>query len=244
VSSPELVADFDLEGLALAELPSGKALVAAARELGMDRVTLDVHASADGWAIVHPGPRVALIAGGEQDVDDLDLSDSGKVAVTGGGLCTLEETLLSAHRAKLGLVLRLRSARAIVPVSAALGVMGGEGPQALRSRFLVIAGNQRMGRRLRTDAPDLPSALELTPGERGLKAALRRRMPNLARAGADTDDVVVPWGMLADRDVPGLAKTLAGRGARLWVSDVTQARKGQAMSLPAAGLLLRLLLPG
>ena len=59
---PIRVADFALAGRPTHLLPSGDALVRMAAEFGDHRVAVDVHATRDGWCVVHPGTVVSLDA--------------------------------------------------------------------------------------------------------------------------------------------------------------------------------------
>lgn len=85
----------------------------------------------------------------------------------------------------------------------------------------------------------MPSGLEITGGERGVHGFLRRRLPNLARAGASADDLLVPHDLfdrahLADRLLP----TLRTRGAGLWLTGVAPDDVARYAELPLAGLLV------
>ncbi len=237
---PVLVADFDLGGLALAELPSGQALVSAASERGAKWLAVDVHETADGWAVVHPGEEVAVRGGEVCDVDDLTLAETKRVVLRSGSLNTLEEVLLTAHRQGLGLALRIARGATIRPVDAALGVMGLDSHAAMRTRFLVVVRTRKVGERLRAEAPNLPSAFEIEPDSRGPHAWLRRRFPNLARAGAAADDLCLPLGLLPDAHVRDrLLPHLARRSACLWLTHVTEADLEHAASLGAHGFFIR-----
>jgi hypothetical protein len=237
---PLRVADFVLDGRPTHLLPSGEALVRMASELRDDRVAVDLHTTKDGWGIVHPGHLVSMDDGNEVDVDSLSLADTRRVRLSGGGLCTLEQVLLAAHRCHIGVVFRVRSTLAAKPLGAGIGVTGGAGHAAFRRRFLAVVPDQRIGKRLRSDAREVPSALEIRRGERGLHAFLRRSLPNLARAGAAADDLLVPhdafpWPKIEN----GLLPTLRRRGAGLWLSDVPPDSAGNWDEHPIAGVFVR-----
>ena len=160
--------------------------------------------------------------------------------LSGGGLCTLEQVLLAAHKRGVGVVFRVRSTLAVKPLDAGIGVTGGSGHATFRKRFLAVVPDQRTGKRLRSDAKDVPSALELRHGERGLHAVLRRTFPNLARAGAAADDLVIPHDLYPWTKVEsGLLPTLRRRGAGLWLSEVPPERARDWDDHPVTGVLVR-----
>jgi len=245
MSGPVIVAEFETGGLPLDQLPSGIGLVRAAALADARRVVLDVHATTDGWAVVHPGTRMALAGGEEKDVDDLELAETRGVLLAKGEVCTVEQVLLEAHRCKLGIVFRLSDTLAIPPLAAGLGVTGGQGRAQLARRFLVVVPDQRLGRRLRTDAKELPSALEIRAGEHGMKARLRRRFPNLSRAGADCDHLLIEDGVVPHTVLTGrLLRKVRSRGGELWVGGLTLERAHELREHPFGGLIVRLPLPG
>lgn len=237
---PLRVADFVLDGRPTHLLPSGDALVRMAAEAHDDRVAVDVHATKDGWAVVHPGGVVSLDDGSEVTVESLTLADTRRVRLSGGGLCTLEQVLLAAHKRGIGVVFRVRSTLAVKPLGAGIGVTGGSGHATFKRRFLAVVPDQRIGKRLRSDAKDVPSALELRRDERGYHAFVRRSFPNLARAGAAADDLLIPHDAYAWPKIEnGLLPTLRKRGAGLWLTDVPPDAAGTWDEHPIAGAFVR-----
>jgi hypothetical protein len=208
MTAPLLVADFVLAGAR----PSPAELVDAA--------------VARGAALV-----AAVIA---EEEDDTLVAEVDEHRV--GGLARLAAVSL---RHNVGLLLRLRDTTPIVGLAKALSEE--KDPSAaprLRDRFLVVVPNERIGRRLRTDAPQFPSGYELpTSGD----ALLTRFFPvNMRRGAADADDLVVPWGRLDPaRLASKIAPDLAKRGARLWLSDVPEADLDRATAVGAAGVVVR-----
>jgi hypothetical protein len=208
MTAPLLVADFVLGG----ERPSADAVVKAA--------------VARGAALV-----AAVIA---EEEDDTLVAEVDEHRV--GGLARLAAVSL---RHQVGLLLRLRDTTPIAWLAQALG----EGKDAsaaprLRDRFLIVVPNERIGRRLRADAPQFPSGYELpTSGD----ALLARFLPvNLRRGAADADDLVVPWGRLDPaRLASKIAPDLAKRGARLWLSGVPEDDLDRATTVGAAGVVVR-----
>ncbi len=205
---PILVADFELGGAR----PSPAEVVDAA--------------AACGAAFV-----AAVVA--ENDDDTLAAEIDGERI---GGLARLAALAL---RAQVGLFLRLTDTPPISGLARALGVeRDAAAAPRLRDRFLVVVPGERIGRRLRADAPQFPSAYEL-PSSGG--ALLARLLPlNVRRGGADADDLVLPWGRhdparIATRIAPDLAK----RGARLWLSDVPENEVDRATAVGAAGIVVR-----
>lgn len=233
-----LVADFDASLWTDAPGASPERLVEATRSVGADRLVLPIQVTADPWAVVHPEERVARTDGGGIALQSLDLGELRRTTVL-PCLHTLEEVLLAIHKARLGAVLRLFDTPPIERVGAALGVTGGEGRTALLPRFLVTAPDRRVGRRLRADAPDAPSAYELRRGEQGWRRRLAARVPNLARANADADDLIVPWDHSDGDALAALSRKLAKRGARLFLGDVPPDRVDALRELPVAGLIVR-----
>lgn len=174
---------------------------------------------------------------GDDDTPDAWLGDRrvGKLA----------KAASEAGRAGVGLALRLRDTLAIGGLRASLGVAAGTPTPPLRERVLVIVDSDRKGKRLRREATELPSAYELeVPGvkRRGL---LRFTPPNYQRATADCDDLVVPWGRIAqEKLVTRIAPDLAKRGAGLWLSEVPERELDRAKALPVAGLIVRFAFAG
>jgi hypothetical protein len=239
-ASPLLVADFALDDLNLERLPRGVRLVEEGVRRGADWIAADLWATADDWGLVHPRGHVPTPDGGQAAIAGLALAEAKEAALHDGPPCTLEEVLLAAHKAGRGVLFRIRDVRAIPTLAGGLGVMGGEGPAPLRGRFLAAVRDTRAGRRLRTEAPDAPSALELVGEPPGVKGRLWRRFPNLHRAAADADDLIVPadvYQQLPRRD--GLAARLVRRGARLWLSEVAPGDVGAWTDPALAGLLVR-----
>ncbi len=157
-----------------------------------------------------------------------------------GSLATLERTNREARRAGIGLVLRMSDATLCDDLAKALGARRVDRPTALRDQLLVVVRDGRTGKRLRAEAPALPSALELPRAAVGLHGTIRRTLPNFARAGASADDLIVPLGLYADQHVANrIVPKLASRGARLWISQVEPDEIGRATRLATAGVLVR-----
>jgi glycerophosphoryl diester phosphodiesterase len=218
--------------------PSGPALVAAAERDGFDRVVVNVRSTADGWAVVHRDLRV-LYRGDEKSLSDLTLAETRDAVTADGRVATLEETMLEAHRRDIGLVIRIHDTLVVEALTGALGIMAGEGHGELRRRYLVVVPDARIGKRLRMGAQHLPSARSIRPTGGAWRAALARRFPNLARAAADADDLVLSATLatpadLRDRWVPMLAR----RGAYVWVEGVTPATRPDYENVGAGGLLI------
>lgn len=169
----------------------------------------------------------------ESDDDSLVAEVDGELI---GGLARLASAAL---RRQVGLVLRLRDSTVISGLAKALGEeKDATASPRLRERLLVVVAAERVGRRLRADAPQFPSAYEL-PSSGG--ALLARLLPvNLRRASADADDLVVPWGALDPaRLANSVAPDLKKRGARLWLSEVPDGELDRAAAVGAAGVLVR-----
>ncbi len=196
--------------------PSAESLVTWASAAGADRLAVRAWLGPQGWAVVHP-------CGASAD-----------------GAPSLEEVMLAAHRASLGLVVRIAKTDVISSLAGGLGILGSEGPAELRRRYLVVVPSTRIGKWLRRDAGDLPSARELDAGT-SIRSRLRRRAPNLARAASDADDLMVSAATTSPqrvRDV--LVPQLRRRGAFVWVADVPPEARSSYENLGAGGLLLRL----
>lgn len=213
MSSPVLVADFVLGGAR----PAPAELVEAAA----------VRQAAFVAAVVAEDENDTLVA-----------------EVDGQRLGGLERFASLAQRHQVGLFLRLRDSTPIAGLAKALSAeKDASASPRLRERFLVVVPNERIGRRLRADAPQFPSGFELpVSGDAFLQ---RLFSVNLRRAQADADDLVVPWGRLdparlASRIAPDLSK----RGARLWLSDVPETDVERATAVGAAGLVVRWSLRG
>lgn len=244
MSAPEravFVAEFALGGVAPGSEPSGRALVAAAAEAGADRVVVHARSTADGWAVVHQAPEVELRSGETRRLEDLTLAEAREARASDGRIATLEETMLAAHRRGLGLVVRIHDGLVTDALAGALGIMAGEGTAALRARYLVVVPDARLGKRLRMGARDLPSARSLPVKGGGWRGALARRFPNLARAAADADDLVVHASLATPervRDV--LVPVLRRRGAFVWVEGVAPERRDAYAAGGAGGVLVDL----
>jgi len=153
--------------------------------------------------------------------DVIDGDDETPEAHVGGcRIAKLERFASEATRRSIGLFLRVPETSGVFGLRDALGVAKGTAATTLTERLLVVVSGERVGKRLRHDAPELPSALELTPASR--RGLARFASPNFLRAAADADDLVVPWSDAgAARLVTKLASDLARRGARLWISDLS-----------------------
>jgi hypothetical protein len=150
----------------------------------------------------------------------------------------LERLRVEAARRDVGLYLRLRDTLSVFGLRDALGVAKGASSATLRGRFLVVVDAERVGKRLRHDAPELPSALELSPAKR--RGLARLMSPNFLRAAADADDLVVPWDDGgAEKLVVRIAPDLAKRGARVWIAGLRDADLARAALLPVAGCVVR-----
>ena len=208
MTAPLLVADFVLAGAR----PSPAELVDA--------------------AVARGAALVAAVIAEEKDDTLVAAVDEHRV----GGLARLAALAL---RQQVGLLLRLRATTPIARLAQALSAeKDASAAPRLRDRFLVVVPNERIGRRLRADAPQFPSGYELpTSGD----AILTRFFSvNLRRASADADDLVVPWGRLDPaRLVSKIAPDLRKRGARLWLSDVPEDEVDRATAVGAAGVIVR-----
>jgi hypothetical protein len=174
-----------------------------------------------------------FVAGDVMDGED----ETPEVHVGGTRVATLARMRSEASRARLGLFLRLHDTLPIAAMREALGVEKGSPAAASRERLLVAVDGERTGKRLRHDAPELPSALELPVKSRGLA---RFASPNVQRAGADADDLVVPWGRAdVEKLIGRIAPILAVRGARVWVCGLQETERVRAERLPVAGLVVR-----
>jgi hypothetical protein len=208
VTAPVLVADFVLGGAR----PSPAEVVDAAASRG-----------------------AAFAAAYVEEADD----DSLLAEVDGERVGGLARLASAALRRQVGLVLRLRDTPPIKGLAKAFGEeKDATASPRLRDRLLVVVPTERVGRRLRADAPQFPSAYEL-PSSGG--ALLARLLPvNLRRASADADDLVVPWGRLDPaRLTNSIAPDLAKRGARLWLSEVPETDLDRATAVGAAGVFVR-----
>jgi len=217
--------------------PKGPALAARAAEHGYDRVLIWTHATKDDWLVAHPRPAVT-IAGEEWSIGKRTLAELRSSVEQPA---TLEETMLAAHRASIGLVVRLTDTTGIHALTGALGIMQGDGTNDLRRRYLVVVPNQRVGRRLRSDAKRLPSACWLEPTGGGWKGALARRFPNLARAACDADDVIVDSRAFSPERVRNdLVPHLARRAAFVWVALCAGAAEADYADTGVGGLIVEL----
>jgi len=235
--------EFDVAACAPGDEPSGPALVAAAAAVGADRVVVHARATAEHWAVVHRDARVEV--GGEPRLlAELTLAEVRGARAADGRVATLEETMLAAHRRGVGLVIRIHDGRVTAALAGALGVMAGSGPAALRTRYLVVVPDARIGKSLRRAAPDLPSARAIARAGGAWRGALARRFPNLARAAADADDLVVPGALATPERVERrLVPVLRRRGAFVWVDAVPPALRHDYALTGAGGILVDLPLP-
>jgi hypothetical protein len=160
--------------------------------------------------------------------------------VFGGRLSSLVDVQRAARRAELGLLVRIHDARTCAPLGAVFGKRA-KGPQDLRDSLLVVTQDTRVGKRLRSDARMLPSALELPGTPTWPGAFARRLMPNLARATADADHLLVPHDLYPRSKLERLASALALRGAELWLTRIpTRAEFSTSDGrTPTRGLLVR-----
>jgi hypothetical protein len=158
--------------------------------------------------------------------------------LAGRRVATLERLAAEARRAEIGLFLRLEDTLPVAGLAAALGADKSGRAADLAGRFLVVVDKDRTGKRLRSVAPQFPSAFELPAAE---GRSLARFLPaNLRRATADADDLVVPWGRIDAATLAArIAPQLARRGARLWISHVPEAEAAAAAAVPAAGIVVR-----
>lgn len=208
MSPPVLVADFVLAGAR----PSPAELVEAAAARG-----------------------AAFVAAVIEEDDDENLV----VRVDGERLGALARLATIATRRRVGLFLRLHDTLPIAGLAKALGEERDRAAAArLRERIVIVVPGERVGRRLRMEAPQFPSAFELpSSGD----SFLARLLPvNVRRAGADADDLVVPWGRLEPaRLTSTIAPDLAKRGGRLWMSNVPEGELDRANAVGAAGVVVR-----
>ena len=182
-------------------------------------------------AAVDRGAQFLAVAVEEGDKDAPD-------AVAGGvRIARLSSVAAAARRRQVGLVARVTDTLVVYGLREALGVAKGASAAELRDRFLVVVATDRVGKRVRSDARELPSAYEIPRRPRGFA---RFTSANMQRAAADCDDLVVPWGTIdeariASRIVPDLAR----RGGRVWLSDVPPDDVHRAAALPVAGVVVR-----
>lgn len=177
-----------------------------------------------------------FLALGVEDGDD----ETPQALCDGGRVAGLAKAWEEARRHHLGLLLRLMDTLSIAGLREALGVEKGTSPAKLRGTILVVVADDRTGKRLRREAPEFPSALELRPKGSHVRGLMRFVPPMGQRAAADAEDLIVPWSRaddprIASKWAPGLAR----RGSRLWISDVPQADAERASRLPATGLVVR-----
>ncbi len=240
VPQARMVADYDLDRLSDAELPDGDALVERAHADGHEWLAIALHATLDDEGVVHPRSVVVMPDGESRPIAEIEFPETRRVQVTGGRIRTFEEVLLRAHRAGVSLLVRVGTISALGPLAGGLGVMGAEKPAELRERYVAVVSSERLGKRLRTDAPIAPSALEVGTAGGGVRGALGRRLPNLARASAAADDLVLPLALCGGaKRVSALRATLARRGARLWISHVPPNEEDAARALGADGVVVR-----
>ena len=153
--------------------------------------------------------------------------------------CTgLAPTAKAARDAGMGLLVRLTDTKAAPGLEDALGALGERSVAALRDRLLVVVSNERAGKRLRTEAPWAPSAVDLGAFA-GFLSFLRRAAPNYVRATCLVDDLIVPHDEFPPARLGALAAKLRLRGARLWLSDVPPDRVAGLSDGPWDGLLVR-----
>ena len=213
--------------------------VRRARALGFDRLWVDVRTTSDGWNVVHPSETVRF-EGEPRPFDDLSL---GEVKHSEEKPATLEETLLASYREGLGLLIALHDRRGCGSLDGALGILtggsrtGGDGTAELRRRFLVVVATRDVGERLRRDAPVLPSCYRLRATGGGWRAALARRMPNVARAAAQCDDLLVSATTFTPSELGrGPVPKLRRRGAYVWVEQIEDGDDGAQNEYGAAGV--------
>jgi len=172
-------------------------------------------------------------------VDVVDGDDETPDAHVGGRrVAKLERLRVEAARRDVGLFLRVRDTLSVFGLRDALGVAKGVASETLRGRLLVVVDGERVGKRLRHDAPELPSALELSAAKR--RGLARLMSPNFLRAAADADDLVVLWDDGgAEKVVARIAPEFAKRGARVWITGLRDADVARAAHLPVAGCVVR-----
>ena len=170
-----------------------------------------------GYAWVDAGPI------GDEDDDD------GRAANA-----RIRATISAARTERIGVVLTLENTRTADSLAALWESAGEELSERtvpnLRDRLLVVVPGERHGKRLRMAAPWAPSALDLA-GRTGFRRHLAKLMPNIHRAQADCDDLIVPHALFPPQRLAALAQKLRTRGARLIVRAARQedaARLGQA----------------
>ncbi len=181
-------------------------------------------------AVDHGARFVAL------DVVDGD-DETPDAHVDGRRVAKFARFVDEATRREIGLFLRVRDTLVLFGLRETLGVAKGSSSDDARGRVLVVVPGERVGKRLRREAPELPSALEVpAAGRRGLARFLT---VNMLRAAADADDLVVPWNDDAPRLVARIAPSLAMRGARVWASGVREEDAQRAAASPVAGFVVR-----
>ena len=153
---------------------------------------------------------------------------------------SLEQTMLAAHREHVGMLVRIHDTLGISALGAALGIMQGDQTENLRRRYLVVVADQRTGRRLRSDAAQVPSALLLRERGGKLQGVIARAFPNLARAGAEADDLIVPAALFTpDRLRKKLVPVLARRAAFAWVTGLDETTESEYADSGAGGLIVQ-----
>jgi hypothetical protein len=169
--------------------------------------------------------------------DIVDGDDETPDAHVGGRrVSSLARLNTVALRHQVGLFLRMRDTLALSGLGEALGAEKDVASVRLRERILVVVDGERVGRRLRREAPQFPSAFEFGAGEK--KGLLRFLPANFQRAATDADDLVVPWGRFDARSLTKLRTGLAKRGGRLWISGVAESDVEAASAVGAAGVVV------
>lgn len=153
--------------------------------------------------------------------------------------CTgLRATAKAARDSGMGLLVRIDDSKTAPGLADAIDLPGVPSVAALRDSLLVVVAKERIGKRLRTDAPWAPSAVDLGSFT-GFLSFLRRAAPNYVRATCLVDDVILPHDHLPPARLAALTAKLRLRGARLWLSGVGPERAAELAAGPWHGLLVR-----
>ena len=176
---------------------------------------------------------------GKSLVDAARAAGASWVAFDADADCNgLLATARAARDAGVGLLVRVGDTKSLPLLEDALADLGERSVPALRDRLLVVVATERAGKRLRTEAPWAPSAVDLGAFT-GFLSFLRRAAPNYVRAACLVDDVVLPHDLLPPARIAAVAVKLRSRGGRLWLSGVGRDAAASLAGGPAHGLLVR-----
>ncbi|QDZ13710.1 glycerophosphodiester phosphodiesterase family protein [Humibacter ginsenosidimutans] len=215
-------------GLALHAQENTLEAFAAALDAGADILETDVHASADGVAVICHDDDLSRIAGVDAPVEQLASDELLRLSLVGGGrLATLAETLERFPRARFNI--DVKTDAALSPTVAAVGTAGAQ------QRVLIASFAQRRRRRaVRALAGAATSAS--TPGVALALMGTWLRLPPLVRlALRDVDAVQVPRRQGSVTVVsPSFVRAVhdAGREVHVWtVNDPDEMRELLSMGV-------------